>query len=136
MPSVLLKNPYVSINAVNLSGQVKAVELSYDVEELDATAASASGAKATAAGLKNWSANVTFLQDFTAGSVDATLFAAHGTLVACEIRADGGAVSPTNPKYTGTALVKYGKPIGGNVGQLLETSVSLVGSGDLSRATA
>jgi hypothetical protein len=133
---MVLTKPYVLINAVDLSSKVRSVDLSDDIDILDATAGNAAGAKSVEGGLTSWSATITFLQDYTGGSVDATLFAAHGTLVSCEFRGKTDAVSATNPKFTGTALVKYDKPIGGQVGQELETTVTLTGSGALARATS
>ena len=132
---MILKNPYLLLNGVDLSGKIRQLELNDDIDIQDATCGNAAGAKSVEGGLTSWSAAITFLQDYTAGSVDATLWAAHGTVVAVEFRPSGSAVGATNPKYTGNVLVKYDKPIGGQIGNEIETSTTLTGSGALSRAT-
>ena len=89
------------------------------------------------AGLKDWSVDVELNQDFAAASVDATLFPLVGAAAfAIEIRPDAGAVSATNPKFTGNALLESYPPISGSVGELATVSITLQGDGDLTRATA
>lgn len=136
MPAFVLKNAYVLINAVNLSDHVKSVTINYAAEILEKTAMSANS-KQRIAGLKDWSVDVELNQDFAAASVDATLFPLVGAAAfAIEIRPDAGAVSATNPKYTGNALLESYPPISGSVGELATTSITLQGDGDLTRAVA
>jgi predicted secreted protein len=132
----VLKNAYVVINSVNLSSYVRSVTINYGAEMLEKTAMSANS-KQRIAGLKDWSVDIEFNQDFAAASVDATLFPLVGAAsFPIEIRPDAGAVSATNPKYTGNALLESYPPISGSVGELATVSITLQGDGDLTRATA
>lgn len=132
----ILKNAYLSVNAVVLSTFVKSITLNYEADVVETTAMS-KNSKTRLSGLKDWSVDVGFNQDFAAAAVDVTLFSlVGGASVAVEVRPDAGAVSATNPKYTGNALVTPYPPITGSVGDLAMTTVKLVGDGDLTRATA
>jgi predicted secreted protein len=136
LPAFVLKNAYVVINSVNLSNHVRSVTINYGAEMLEKTAMSANS-KQRIAGLKDWSVDIEFNQDFAAASVDATLFPLVGAAAfPIEIRPDAGAVGPTNPKYTGNALLESYPPISGSVGELATVSITLQGDGDLTRATA
>lgn len=130
-------NPYLSVNAVNLSTYLRNVDPSGigEVEQKDATVASSTGVKRVEAGLEGWSIKATFKQVFGAGYVHETLRAAHKTIVAIEFRFDGAAVGATNPKVTGNALVLY-KPKLGQVGEFLEAEVELIGDGAYTWATS
>ena len=134
---MIFLNPYLSINAVNLSASIRSVDTSGvgEVEQKDQTCANAAGVKSTAAGLEGWSLKVKFKQVFGAGNVHETLRSVHKTIVPIEFRHDGAAVGATNPKLTGNALVIY-KPTGGAVGDLLEADAELVGDGAYAWATS
>jgi hypothetical protein len=86
-----LINQYVSINSVDLSNHVKNAKLTLDVENLDTTAQQSGGWKAFIGGLKSGTLALEFEDDEAAGSVDATLWSALGTVVTFEVRADAGA---------------------------------------------
>lgn len=89
------------------------------------------------AGLADWTLEVVFNQDFAAGEVDATIWAlllAAAAEITC--RADGGAVSATNPNYYGNALLQSYGPIDGAHGEEAGTSATFVGAGTLTQATS
>lgn len=136
MALLVLKNAFVSVNSVDLSDHVKQVTLKNAAESLDNTAMSATY-KSKQAGLKEWSVEVEFYQDFAAAKVDATL---NGLLGAAafpiEVRPDAGAASTTNPKYTGNVVLLDYEPFGGSVGDLVTTKVTFEGAGTMTRATA
>lgn len=133
---MVLKNPYLLLNAVDLSNKIRQIAIKQDVEVLDATAGNSAGVKSVEAGLSSFSLDVTFLKATGAGSVEATLAAAFGTVVAFEARSDAAAVGVTNPKYSGSVLVGALAPLSGQVGTEEEITVTLTGSGALTRATA
>lgn len=136
MAEIVLKNAYVKINNIDLSDHVTQVTLKYAAEIHDKTAMGAT-ARSRIAGLKDWSADIEFNQDFAAGEVDATLWSLVGAAsFAIEIRPDAGSASATNPKYTGNAVLPEYSPIDGQVGALLKTKVTLQGDGDLTRGTS
>lgn len=135
MAEFILKNPFVSVGGVDLSDHVKQLTVNHSAEIKDITAMG-SNSRVRLGGLKDWSVDLEFNQDFASGSVHATLFSAVGTSVAVVIRPDAGAKSATNPELTGNAILESYPPLGGSVGDESVTSASLQGSGDLSSATS
>lgn len=132
---MVLKNPYLLLNAVDLSSKIRQVAIKQDVEVLDATAGNAAGVKSVEGGLASFSLDVTFLKAVGGGSVEATLAAAFGTSVAFELRQDAGAVVGTsNPKWTGNVLVNSLTPMSGQIGAEEEITVTLTGNGACTRA--
>ncbi len=126
---------FVSLNAVDLSDHVKSVTLNYSAELQDSTAMSDTARKRIG-GLKDWNLTVEFHQDYAAGEVDASMFAQVGNSIAIILRPTSAAKSPTNPEFTGNAVVESYTPLGGGVGEIHGASVSLQGDGALARATA
>lgn len=130
-----LIDAFFSINAVNLSGSVKTIRLPQGIESLDDTAMG-DLTRTHLGGLKTWSIEVDLLQDFAASQADATISPIVGTVVAFEIRPTSAVVSTTNPKWTGSVLVKDYQPVGGTVGEIHLTRLMLESAGPLTRATA
>lgn len=128
-------NGYIKIGAVDLSDHAAEIRMRYESEPQDDTVMGDT-ARSEAGGLKNWEIEALFNQDHAAGSVDATLWAAVGTEVAIEVRPDAGAVSPTNPKWTGNGHVRSYEPMGGAVGEMAKTRCVIGPRSDLTRATA
>ena len=135
MANMVLRNAFVSLNAVDLSNLVRQVTLSYSAELQDDTAMGDT-ARSRIGGLKDWSMQIEFFQDYAAGKVDATLFSLVGSTFAVEVRPDSAAASATNPKYTGTGILESYQPVGGTVGENLMAPVSIQGVGALTRATS
>lgn len=136
MAGQVFKNAYLSVNAVDLSDHVQQVALTYKADAVDGTAMGDSTHIRLTGSLKDWSISADFFQDYAAGKVDDTLNGIVGTVVAIEFRPDAGAVSATNPSYTGQAFIESYEPGAGNVGQALMAKVSIQAAGDLTRATA
>ncbi len=135
MAEQVLTNAHLTVNGVNLSDHVRSITLRYAAELQDITAMSDT-TRARLGGLKDWSFDVEFNQDFAASNVDATLFPIVGTSVAVIIRPDAGAVSTTNPNFTGNAMIESYQPVGGAVGDAHVSPVTFQGNGTLTRATA
>jgi hypothetical protein len=135
MANVVLTNAFVSLNAVNLSAFVRSVTLNYAAELQDDTVMGDS-ARSRIGGLKDWSIQVEFFQDYAAAAVDETLFTLVGSTFAVEVRHSGASASPTNPKYTGTGILESYQPVGGAVGENLMAPVVVQGVGTLSRGTS
>lgn len=131
----MLYDAYFVLNSVNLSANVKSIRLPYGVESLDDTAMGDT-TRTHLGGLKTWSIEVDLLQDYASSSTDQSLNALVGGTYAFEIRPTSGSVSATNPKWTGTALVKDYQPIGGTVGELHMTRLMLESASALTRATS
>lgn len=124
MATFVLTDAYVSLNTVSLGGKCKSVTLTYSAEMLDDTVMGCT-TRSSMPGLKSWTLECQFLQDYTAGSVDATLWAMIGLAAfAFELRSSSGVVAPTNPKFTGSAVLESYTPLGGGVGELAATTAS------------
>jgi hypothetical protein len=138
MAKLVLTNAFVSINAVDLSNRVRQVAINYEGDAVEQTTMG-DLTHNFLGGLRNYSVEVTFAQDFAAANVDATMFALVGTAVAVEVRPTTAARSATNPGYNATMLVQNYNPFGTQVGALHEASASFVPGGaspTLLRSTA
>jgi hypothetical protein len=137
MATFLGTNAFVSINGVNLSDHVVSVEITQEAEDVDMTTMGAT-ARQHLPGLRSDGFTVTFLQDYAAGSVDQTLSPLVGstTPFAFELRPTSAAVSTTNPKYTGSALLLTYSPFSADVGDRVENEVEFVSQGAIVRGTS
>jgi hypothetical protein len=124
----------VEINSVVMSGFVRQVTLKAEVAELDDTSFGDT-THSRIGGLKDWSVDIEFNSDFAASGVDATLWPLWGTVTNIKVRPTSGAISATNPEYSGSVLVREVNPMGNSVGDLATVSVSWPCAGALSRAT-
>jgi hypothetical protein len=122
----------ITVNAVNMSPMITSVSLKVQADELEDTAFGDTY-RSRLGGLKDWSVDIDFNQDFAAAQVDATLFPLLGTVVTVTVKATSAANSATNPQYSGSVLVKEYTPLDGGVGDLAKTSVSWPGAGTLTR---
>lgn len=123
-------------NTVDASAWAKSVTLDFSAEDLDSTTFGTSGYKSYIGGLKSGTIKIDLDQDFSATQVDATLWPLFGTVFMVAIRATSAAKSPTNPEYSGLALLTKYSPFDGSVGDLAQTSIELTTSGAWTRATA
>ncbi len=130
-----LTDAYLVINSVNLSAWTKSVTIDTGVDALDDTFMGDT-TRSNLGGLLTWTVKAEFGQDYASSAVDQTLSPLHGTPTSIEVRPTSGSVSSTNPKWSGTALVNYKQPVGGQVGELHMTSVELLSAGTLTQATS
>ena len=135
MAAFVITNPVIVVNGVDLSDHVTSVSLDDSVADIDTTNFASSGNHTRTGGLKDGSITIDFQNDFAASSVDATIWAARGTLVTVTVKATSSATSSTNPQYSASYLVNQYK-LGGKVGDLSTTSVTWPRSGALTRATS
>lgn len=135
MASFAFTNAFVSINAVDLSTFCRSVTLNVEAEDLEDTAMGDTF-RSRIGGLKDWSVDLEFNQDFAASAVDVSIFSLLGTVVAVIVKPVNAAASATNPQYSGNVLVSEYNPLDGSVGDLATTSVSWPGAGALTRATS
>lgn len=139
MGVMVLKNPevWVANSTALVANRIKSCTLNYEAAELETTAFSSStGVKAQTyvAGMVNWSADIELYQDYAASNVDALMF----PLIGASDFVFRAAVSTTgvdagNPQYTGNALLTRYTPFGGSVGEVAMTSITLRGTGTLTR---
>ena len=125
----------ILVGGVNLSTNLNSVELSIEADDLETTAFGGEW-RTRIGGLKAGSITLSFLQDFGAGSVDATLYPLFNTLATVVITPTSGTVTATNPSYTAVALVNQYMPFASSVGDIATLSVTWPTSGTITRATA
>jgi hypothetical protein len=136
MANFALTDAYLLINAVNMSTMARKVTLKTSAAELDNTAFGGGGYHSRIGGLKDWSLDIEWNQDFAASQVDPLLFPLLGTVSAVEIRPTSGARSATNPAYTGSVLISDYVALDDQVGELAKGTTSWKGATTLTRATS
>ena len=135
MATLVYTNAFIQINAVDMSSHASEVSLNYASEMQDETAMGDS-TRVRKGGLKDWSVDITWHQDFSAGAVDATLFSLVGTTVCMEMRPQNICSTAKSPIFSGIGVIESYNPMGGSVGALLDAPTTIQSAGDLSRATA
>ena len=124
----------VTINSVDLTDHITAVDLPVEAETQDSTAFGDDW-RESIGGLKNGSVTIGFQQDFAASEVDATLWPLLGTSVEVIVKPTSSAISATNPAYTGNFIVSQLQPIAGSIGNLATMNVTWPLTGELVRDT-
>lgn len=137
MGKIVLKDAKVIVNGVDLSDHVASVAVNLSQEDVDVTAMGAAG-KQRLPGLKDESFEITWLSDWAAAKVDATLQPLYnnGTSHAVEVRPTSGARSATNPAYLGTCYLMEYSPISGDVGSRGEAKTTHVVDGAITFPTS
>jgi len=125
----------VTIGTSDFSTNLNSVELSQEADDLETTAFGSSW-RTRIGGLKQASLTLNFMQDFAAGSVDATLNPLLGSIATVVIKPTSGTVTETNPSYTMTALVTQYSPFASSVGDIATLSVTWPVSGSVVRGTS
>lgn len=126
MGKFVLKDASVTVNSVDISDHVSKVTIATSFNSVDVTAFGAIY-KEIAQGIGDASITLDMFQDFTAGSVDATLWplSQSGSVFPVVVKKDSGAVSATNPSYTMNGVLLSYNPIDGAVGDASTTSVTI-----------
>lgn len=108
---------------MDLSDWVTQVTLPWQFDALEDTAMGDT-ARSRIKGLGDSTIQINFNQDFAAGGPDATVAAAHGTVVVIKVRPTSASIGPTNPEYVGSYLITENNPFGDSVGDKASMSVS------------
>jgi hypothetical protein len=135
MATMVLTSEFLSLGGNDLSAYLRKCELAVEVEEKDVTTMASLGWKAAIGGLKSGTLAIEVLQDFATGLIDSIMWPLLGTVSAFEVRPTSAVVGVSNPKYTGSVLIKEWAPFGGSVGDEASVSVSYPTSGAVTRAT-
>lgn len=136
MAIYVFKDASLTVNSQDLSDHVRSVTLRITGDVQDATAHGATY-KAKRIGLGDWNIEVEWNQDFAASEVDATLSALLlADPFAVVLKPTSGAVSATNPSYSGNMVLASYTPITGNVGVLAIANTTFEGAGTLTRNTS
>lgn len=136
MAKHVLKDAFISVGGVDLSDHAESVSLPLEADAPESTAFGDNWRSRVGGGLKDWTIDVTWHQDFAASEVNATIWSVFeaGT-AAIVVREFSDATSDTNPGWSGTTVVTQYNPVTGNVGDLAKNSTSWPGGGALSYTT-
>lgn len=134
------KNGHITVNGIDLSDHAREISLDTSVAELPSDVHGDNSARVVS-GLEDWTITVTFLQDFAAAKVDATLRGGSIGLVGHApfnviVGADAGTVTATNPRYSGNAILSSYRPFSGAHGVNLEAQATFRCAGNLTRQIA
>ena len=135
MATLVLTDAYLLLNAVDLSDHVQQITINYEAEMVDESAMG-DDTRIWKGGLKNWSIDIEFQQDFAAAKVDVTLFALVGTTFVFEIRPTSAVAAATNPEYGGTGILASYPPLGNSIGELATTTITIQSASTLTRVVA
>jgi hypothetical protein len=124
----------ITINGTDFSTNLNSVELAQEADDLETTAFGQSW-RSRIGGLRNATLTLNFMQDFAAGSVDATLNPLLGSIATVIIQSASGTVSATQPKYTTECLVTSYSPFASSVGDIATLSVTWSVTGTPVRGT-
>ena len=134
MATTTFTNGCFKLNGTDLSAYSKSITLNYSAEMLDKTVfGPGTVSRARTGGLKTWSIDVKFNQDFA--TLDAALFPVVGTTSCAEVRPLNVCSTTINPIYSGIVVLEKFPPLSGNVGALLEVAAAFQSAGDLARNT-
>lgn len=136
MAKTFASSTVLTINSVSYQSQCSQADLKADAAVLKATNFSSGGWEENLGGLKKYQLVVKFVKDSDLSGLDAVMFAALGTTLPFTLTRVSGAVSASNPQYSGTILIVQWTPIMGAVGVLYEGSYTWDGSAALVRATS
>jgi hypothetical protein len=135
MAKVVLLNPQIVINSVDLSDHIDSVTIEETFADVDTTAFG-STSKTRVAGLGDHKFTVEFQQDYAAASVEATVFPLIGTVASVAVKPLNATTTTTNPAYSFSVLVADWKPVDGKVGDLEKSAVTWPISGGVAKATS
>jgi hypothetical protein len=125
----------ITIGAVDLSSHIKKITIDTSRAELETTTFG-NTAKRRVAGLADNKVSIDFNQDFSAATVEASVYPLIGSTAAVIVKPGTAAVSATNPSYTFNVLVTDWTPLDAQVGELASASISWPIDGAITKATA
>lgn len=132
MPATVtvITKPYLTINAVDYSAQVKELSLPFSLDEIDALA-SGDTSHVSVPGLEKFSAEA---KAFRSATMDTNFWGIKGTTVTIVIRRKTDAKGADNPEYSFTGYISSYPWVGGAVGAAEEVSIGMSNSSALSRS--
>jgi hypothetical protein len=139
MAKIVLVNPVITVNAVDLSDHIASVTITKSINEVTTTAFSSSSSAGVTrvGGLEDSSIALAFHQDFATGSnVEAIVYPLIGGTTAITIKPVNSTTTTTNPIYSATVLVTEWTPINGAVGDLTTADVTWPVSGVVTKSTS
>lgn len=131
MGKFVLKDAVVTVDSVDLSPYVTSVTMDMPTDEVDLSGMG-SQQKVTGRGLSDATFTVTFLQDFDAAKVNATLWplSQADEPFTISVKPTSGATSATNPEYSMEAQLFNYSPVSGSLGEAASSEVAFRNASD------
>lgn len=139
MAKEVITNAKVVIDSYDFANNALDATINLGPDIIDVTGFSASAWREFLAGLLSWSVTLGFHHDFADNAVNEKLFdwVVARTAVTIEVTKADTTVAPTNPKWSGSVLFGSGVPVfGGSIGAVSGGSITLQGTGTLTRAVS
>lgn len=137
MAAEVLRDARVELGALVLGNTAREVTVEWENELLESTGFGDT-ARTYVRGFSIWRVTLAFYEDFTDNGLSEQLFTwATGTsAVAIKIRKSTAVIGPTNPEFQGNVLFTTVPLFTAQVGAIAGGSITLQGSGTLTRAVA
>lgn len=135
MAAEILTDAKITLASTDLGNLCTSCEITYGAETKETTGFG-DGARTYAAGFKEWSVTLNAFDDFADNGLNELMFGWVGTSIAFKARKADTAISSTNPEFQGTVLVTSATVFRAQVGEVAGGSITLQGSGTLTRATS
>ena len=132
MGSLILTNPKITINSVDLTTHIDQVTIEQNLADIDVSTFG-TNSKLHLAGLSDNKFTVSFLTDFAVGSVDQTIYPLVGSTTNVTVQPVSGATSSSNPVYSFVVVVLDYKPIDAAVGAVSKSAATWPISGVVTR---
>lgn len=135
MAKTVITDAKVELGGTDLGNHVKSVSIEADTEQVDTTGFGDTY-RTSLLTIKNWTASVEFYDNFADNELNEDLFGYWGTSQAFAVTKADTTVSTTNPKYSGYVLVKSFPVFSGQFGQVAGGTLTLQGTGVLTRSVS
>lgn len=139
MAKIVLVNPVITVNSVDLSDHIASVTITRNVNEVTTTAftTGTSAGVTRVGGLEDNSIALSFHQDFATGSnVEAIVYPLIGGTTTVTIKPVNSTTTSTNPIYSATVFCGEWTPVNGAVGDLATADVTWPVSGLITKSTS
>lgn len=133
--SIIIKDPFVEIDGVDYSRQVKSVAVTPNADKVDTTA-SGDGGHTSKHGLRADTIVLSLFQDADLAALDAALWAIFDGEETVEVNAGYRAqATPENPHWSGNCKLFTYSPLSGDVGSAVMVTPTFEVQGKLERVT-
>jgi hypothetical protein len=123
MSKLVLTNPSITINSVDLTGYINEVTIDMSFDEVESTAFG-NTVRQRLGGLGDHSVSLSMHQSYAASLVEQTVYPLLNGTTNIVVKAVNTTTSTTNPSYTCVALVSQWQPVNGAVGDLATADVT------------
>ncbi len=138
----VLKNATLVLSGINYQSVLTRVELTSNAEMVDETTMGDS-TRTRLASLKDWTVTADLHQRWQSGAgVGSSIFSHDlfdyigGSSFVVNVYPSGTTASISNPKFSGAGILQDFIPVGGGVGEMDATRLTIIAAGDLVKSTS